>query len=74
MMAATITEQPSLAVTRRDTLFDEQSRYVIDGPTRYDVMPDGRLLMERRRGGTATESDESIVWITNWPRLLERKQ
>jgi len=73
MMAATIVERPTLAVARRDTLFEERGRYVRAGSTRYDVMPDGKLLMLRRDSAAVVDrASTSVTWIANWTRLMER--
>ena len=73
MMAATIVERPTLAVTRRDTLFDERGRFARQGNTRYDVMPDGKFVMLRRDESAVTDrASTSVTWIANWPRLMER--
>jgi len=73
MMAATIVERPTLAVARRDTLFEERGRYVRAGSTRYDVMPDGKLLMLRRDSAAVVDrASTSVTWMANWTRLMER--
>jgi serine/threonine-protein kinase len=67
MMAATIVEKP-LAVTRRDTLFnDTYARQVAN--TTYDVMPNGRELLMLR--GPQTQA--SMFMILNWPQLSRAK-
>jgi serine/threonine protein kinase/Tol biopolymer transport system component len=75
MMAATIVERPALSVLRRDTLFDERGRFPRPGPTRYDVMPDGRFLMLRRDSSAAVDrASTSVTWIANWTRLRSRRR
>jgi Tol biopolymer transport system component len=73
MMAATIVERPTLAVARRDTLFDERGRFIRMGNTRYDVTPDGKFLMLRRDSAAVVDRvSTSVTWIANWTRLMER--
>jgi eukaryotic-like serine/threonine-protein kinase len=73
MLAATIVERPTLAVARRDTLFDERGRFARAGNTRYDVMPDGRFLMLRRDSAAVVDrASTSVTWIENWTRLMEK--
>jgi serine/threonine-protein kinase len=70
MMSASIGERPELAVTRRDSLFvDTYIRNTTH--TNYDVFPDGRLLMLRAVGPTATQRDPLFV-VLNWPQLIEK--
>jgi eukaryotic-like serine/threonine-protein kinase len=68
MMSATIAERPSLAVTRRETLFDENGRYTRGFPAKYDIMADGRFLMVRRPQGRGDRSE--LILVTNWTQLL----
>ena len=68
MMSASIVERPALAVTRRETLFDENGRYTRGFPAKYDILADGRFLMVRRpqRGDHRSE----LILMTNWTQLL----
>jgi serine/threonine protein kinase len=68
MMSATIAERPSLAVTRRETLFDENGRYTRGFPAKYDIMADGRFLMVRRPQRRGDRSE--LILVTNWTQLL----
>ncbi len=68
MIAASITEQPELAVQRRDTLFADV--YLRNGShSNYDVFPNGReflMLLE--------ESSRSTLYVVvNWMEELRRK-
>jgi serine/threonine protein kinase/Tol biopolymer transport system component len=70
MMAATITQRPALAVSRRDTLFiDTYARQT--SHSAYDVFPDGRLLMTKEVGGGSVGAAQAYV-ILHWQKLLER--
>ena len=67
MMLASLTTTPTVAVTKRDTLFVDTYRK--EGKAvQYDVLPSGELLMikpEIRSGGRPTV-------ILNWPELMRR--
>jgi serine/threonine-protein kinase len=68
MMAASISEQPILRVTRRDTLFrDVYERYLWHAA--YDVFPDGRFLMTRPLVD-GTEPITAVFAVINWPQLI----
>lgn len=67
MMAATVVERPSLAVTRRDSLFaDGYTRY--QWYAAYDVFPSGDFLMTM---GPVTTS--RIFVIVTWPELAGKQ-
>ena len=68
MMSAGILERPGLAVTRRETLFDENGRYTRGFPAKYDIMADGRFLMVRRPQRRVDRSE--VILMTNWTKLL----
>ena len=68
MMSAGIVERPGLAVTRRETLFDENGRYTRGFPAKYDIMADGRFLMVRRPQRGVDRSE--LILMTNWTQLL----
>jgi hypothetical protein len=70
MMAASIVEQPDLAVTRRDTLFpDIYARQVSHAA--YDVFPDGRLLMTKDAAQQTITGTQAYV-VMHWQKMLER--
>ncbi|MEQ1692992.1 MAG: protein kinase, partial [Gemmatimonas sp.] len=67
MMAATITESPSLGVVRRDSLFADV--YLRDGThSNYDVLGESGFVMVKALSGTAPAI--RIYGLTNWMRLL----
>jgi serine/threonine-protein kinase len=69
IMAATVVEQPALAVARRDSLFADV--YAAQGTHgNFDVFPDGRFLMLRPLA-TPTSQRERLFVVTNWPQLIE---
>ena len=68
MMSAGIVERPGLAVTRRETLFDENGRYTRGFPAKYDILADGRFLMVRRPQRGIDRSE--LILMTNWTQLL----
>jgi eukaryotic-like serine/threonine-protein kinase len=68
MMSAGIVERPALAVTRRETLFDENGRYTRGFPAKYDILADGRFLMVRRPQRAVDRSE--IILMTNWTQWL----
>ena len=66
VMAATLTERPTLAVTRRDALFPDLFSSVGDGQT-WDVFPSGREFLFLR-GPPAAEG--RLYLLVNWQQLL----
>jgi len=68
VMAASIVEQPSLAVTRRDSLFE--ANLVSDG-TNLAVLPDGRFVVAIG-GASFTASAYRIAVLSNWQSLFSR--
>jgi serine/threonine protein kinase len=69
MMAATLTERPSLAVTKRDSLFvDIYRRY--ESHAAYDVFPNGREFLMTRAAGT---TGSPLFVVLNWPRMIGRQ-
>ena len=60
-LAATLATAPALAVTRRDTLFEDRSAADIYH-AEYDVLPDGKHFVVLR---PAAESPEIVV-VLNW--------
>ena len=69
MMSAAVTRTPTLAISRRDSLFvDTYRRYT--GFAAYDVFPDGnRFLMTRELDGAARRRYRTVI-IVNWPAML----
>jgi serine/threonine-protein kinase len=68
MMVATITERPTLAVSRIDSLFVD--RYFSERWHRqYDVHPSGQLMMVGVRGDVSA-SATNLYAIVNWEALL----
>jgi len=68
-MAASIVEQPTLSVARRDSLF--AGAFVAAATqVNYDVFPDGRFLMLRSLAPTAPRRDRLLV-VVNWQGLIE---
>ncbi|MEX2283398.1 MAG: hypothetical protein WEE89_13025 [Gemmatimonadota bacterium] len=68
-MSATITEQPEVAVTKRDTLFADpfpRSPW----RTGYDVFPDGQTFVFVRLGPVTAAS--GFYGIANWTTALKR--
>jgi hypothetical protein len=68
-MAASIAEQPTLSVARRDSLFAgafAAAATQVD----YDVFPDGRFLMLRSLAPTTPRRDRLFV-VVNWQQLIE---
>jgi hypothetical protein len=63
---AGITRSPSLAVTKRDSLFNVEG-YVVGGMT-WGVLPDDQTFLMLRDRTAATYP----VLVLNWPRLFDR--
>jgi serine/threonine-protein kinase len=68
LMFAAITTTPQIAVTRRDTLFDDPYGKEIKA-VQYDAFPNGELLMLKRD----TRSFARPALIMNWSELLKRR-
>ena len=66
LMAATVTEQPTVAVTRRDTVFQSATNALNYSPT-----PDGRGFVVTD-GGTRVASPYRLMVISNWQSLFIR--
>jgi len=58
-------------ITTRQRLFDA-SAYELDQHQEYDVAPDGRFLMVRKRGGPQG-AERELVWVQNWLEELKAK-
>jgi Tol biopolymer transport system component len=74
LMAATIAEQPELAVSRRDVVLPEFATE--SGGTLaewdYDEMPNGAMLTTLPVAGVKQEPWQLVV-LTNWQQLLKRR-
>jgi Tol biopolymer transport system component len=57
--------------TARRPLFDA-SAYELDVHQEYDVAPDGRFLMVRKRG-VPEGAERELVWVQNWLEELKAK-
>jgi len=71
MWSVEVVREIPFTTTARRPLFDA-SAYELDLHQEYDVAPDGRFLMVRRRGvpeGTEWE----LVWVQNWLEELKAK-
>jgi serine/threonine-protein kinase len=68
MMVATVAEQPSLAVTKRDSLFIVSPYDPSDIFGAYDVFPDGkRFVMTRLAKGS--DKPPKLFVVVNWAQL-----
>jgi dipeptidyl aminopeptidase/acylaminoacyl peptidase len=66
MMSATLTDTPSLVVTRRDLLFRDGGTYMrAPAATNYDVFPGGQEFVMLRPTSTGATSSPLIVKM-NW--------
>ncbi len=73
LMAATITEQPELAISRRDVVLSEFGNESEDlAEWIYDEMPNGAILTTLPVGNVKPEPWELVV-LTNWQQLFKRR-
>ena len=73
-MAATIAEQPELAVSRRDVVLPEfaaESGGML-AEWDYDEMPNGAILTTLPVTGVKQEPWQLVV-LTNWQQLLKQR-
>jgi serine/threonine-protein kinase len=69
VMSATITDQPSVAVTRRDSLFDAS---VATDALNMAVLPDGRGFVAVLDPERQVAVPYSLTLITNWQSVFDR--
>jgi hypothetical protein len=67
IMAATITDQPTVAVTRRDSLFQAS---VVPDALNMTVLPEGRGFVAAVDPERQVAVPYSLTLITNWQSLF----
>ena len=71
LVSASIVDRPSVAVVRRDTLFED--RFVAAGlHGQYDVFPNGKEFVMLKKVTVDDTTSARIVVLTNWTRELTR--
>jgi hypothetical protein len=66
MMVSRLARLPQLSVSRRDSLFPEDRRYLRNASIFYDVFPDGREFVMVRPNVRGEELQSAIVIRFNW--------
>jgi len=77
MVAAVVTTEPTLRVSRSEVLFEGRYTVLPDGHPNYDVSADGRrfvmmLAEERDDGPEGAPTNTALIVVENWFEELKR--